>query len=146
MRGLRGRRSPTACCRCSACPSTGPLHSNIASHGFQAVSRVAAGALLLIQVIPRCVVSVGVCSAFATNMRFLGTFRTFNAAALVAWIGQTFLVSTLASHLFVYTLLFSSSAAVLYPLLMLSLATVATVAALSLYIVASLNAVLGESL
>ena len=124
----------------------GPLHENVASHGFQAVSRVAAGALLLIQVLPRCVVSVAVCAAFSTNLRFFGAFRVLNAAALVAWMLQTFLVATLTAHLFVYALLFSSSAAVLHPLLMLALAAVATVVGLAFYIVSTLNAVLDEPL
>jgi len=110
--------------------------------GFSAISRVAAGSLLLTRVIPRCVISTAVCAAFATSPRFYDSFRALSVAALLAWCAQTFLVSCLCANLFVHPLLFSSTAAVIHTMLISALATVVTILGMAFYVTATINDVL----
>ena len=62
-----------------------------------------------------------------------------SAVSLVAWAMQTFLVAAICSNFFVYALLYSSTAAVLQPILVTALASIALIAGMVSNVVFHIN-------
>ena len=68
-----------------------------------------------------------------------------SATSLVAWATQTFLIAAICSNLFVYALLYASTAAVLQPILVTALASIALIVGMSSYVVFLVNDALEDA-
>ena len=95
--------------------------------------RFAAGGMLLSQVAPRAVHAAAASAVVAASARFGDALRGLSLLAALGWCTQLFCICLLASHLFVGSVVYASTAAVVAPGLAYSLATAGVVLALALH-------------